>query len=157
MKAKYKIGTPVVHLSHGAGIVKGIDEREFSPGKKHKFYLIEIEDNGAPKTVFVPLEASVQRLRPIMSNKQALEVVAILKGPAPEAVDHQTWNRRYREYMEEIHTGDPKKVARVAALLIALRNTKDLSFGERKLLDQALRMLERELAFTDHPAVLIAL
>jgi CarD family transcriptional regulator len=102
---QFKVGDNAVHLSHGVGIVRGIEEREFSPGHKQRFYILEIQDNGAPKKVFVPTDNSAQRLRPIIRKKEVERVYEILRKKETSAIDHQTWNRRYREYMEKIHTG----------------------------------------------------
>jgi CarD family transcriptional regulator len=60
--------------------------------------------------------------------------------------DNQTWNRRYREYMEKIKTGSLFDVAEVFRDLFRLKLTKDLSFGERKLYDTAQVLLVKELS-----------
>jgi CarD family transcriptional regulator len=143
----YKAGESVVHLSHGVGVVKGIEEREFTKGKKQSFYIIQIDDIGGPKKIFVPIETSDQRLRPIMTKEDAKRVVEIVTGreKIDYVVNNLTWNRRYREYMERIYTGDPLEVARVASSLKTLKQDHDLSFGERKLLDLAMQRIEAEL------------
>jgi len=146
---QFKVGDNAVHLSHGVGVVKAIEEREFS-GKKERFYILEIHDNGAPKKVFVPIDSSNQRLRPIIKAKQVEEVYRILKKREPSALDHQTWNRRYREYMEKIHTGQVREIAEVLRALFLLKTDKDLSFGERKLLDQAKTLLVKELSLAQN-------
>lgn len=147
---KYKVGDAVVHLSHGIGVIKAIEDRCF-PGKEGstKFYIMEIQDNGAPKKVFIPVESEAQRLRPIMSASNVKEVYKILAQQG-EAIDSQTWSRRYREYMELIHSGEATAIARVLRALVQLHNDKDLSFGERKLLDQARQLLVKELSLAQN-------
>jgi len=147
---QFKVGDNAVYLSHGVGIVKGIEERECTPGKKHRFYILEIQDNGAPKKVFVPIETSGQRLRPIIKQKEVEEVYKILRKRDDTPVDHQTWNRRYRDYMEKIHTGQVQEIAEVLRALFLLKHDKDLSFGERKLLDQAKTLLVKELSLAQN-------
>jgi CarD family transcriptional regulator len=61
-------------------------------------------------------------------------------------MDNQTWNRRYREYMDKIKTGSLYEVAEVFRDLSLLKGTKDLSFGERKLYDTAHTLLIKELS-----------
>jgi CarD family transcriptional regulator len=61
-------------------------------------------------------------------------------------VDSTTWNRRYREYMDKIKTGSVFEIAEVLRDLYLLRSDKDLSFGERKMLDTARSLLIKELA-----------
>jgi CarD family transcriptional regulator len=84
-------------------------------------------------------------LREIIAEKDVKEVYSILKQKEI-AVDGQTWNRRYREYMDKIKTGSVFEVAEVMRDLCLLRNNKDLSFGERKMLDMARQLLVKELA-----------
>ena len=147
---RFKVGDNAVHLSHGVGIVRGIEEREFAPGKKQSFYIMEIHDNGAPKKVFVPIETAGTRLRPIIKQKQVDEVYKILRSRETSDLDQQTWNRRYREYMEKIHTGQVHEIAEVMRALFLLKHDKDLSFGERKLLDQAKTLLVKELSLAQN-------
>lgn len=147
----FNVGDNAVHLSHGVGVVCGIEDRIFS-GRKQSFYVLEIHDNGAPKKVFVPIENSQQRLRPIIQQKEVEEVYRILRKKEPSALDHQTWNRRYREYMEKIHTGHVQQIAEVLRALFLLKHDKDLSFGERKLLDQAKTLLVKELSLAQNIA-----
>jgi CarD family transcriptional regulator len=142
----YKIGQSVVHLSHGVGVITGIEKREFSPGKVSKFYIVTIQDNGAAKKTFVPFESTENRLRPVMDKKTANAVLAFISSGTTVLNDlDQTWNRRYREYMELIHTGNAMLVAQVYVSLRALQTLKGLSFGERKLLDHTKTMLSKEL------------
>ena len=61
-------------------------------------------------------------------------------------IDNQTWNRRYREYMEKIRTGSVYEIAEVLRNLYVLKHNKDLSFGERKMLDTAKSLLVKELS-----------
>ena len=61
-------------------------------------------------------------------------------------IDHQTWNRRYREYMEKIKTGNVYEIAKVLRDLFLLKTDKELSFGEKKMLDKARGLLTKELA-----------
>lgn len=147
---QFKVGDNTVHLSHGVGVVRGIEEREFSPGKKQKCYIVEIQDSGALKKVIVPVENSSHRLRPIIRANEVEEVYQILRNKEPSGVDHQTWNRRYREYMEKIHTGQVHEIAEVLRALFLLKHDKDLSFGERKLLDQAKTLLVKELSLAQN-------
>lgn len=103
----YKVGQTVFHLSHGVGKIVGIETREFAPGKEQSFYIINIQDNGAVKKVFVPASTSEARLRPIVTSKGADRVLELIKAPwVGDEQSSLTWNRRYREYMEKIHTGN---------------------------------------------------
>jgi len=86
----------------------------------------------------------------ICGNKQTFysikiaEVLGILKETKVK-IDNQTWNRRYREYMEKIKTGSVYEIAEVLRDLYVLKAEKELSFGERKMLDNARNLLLSEL------------
>ena len=98
----------------------------------------------------ITLENSDKRLRPIIQANEVEEVYKILRKKEPSQIDHQTWNRRYREYMEKIHTGQVQEIAEVLRALFLLKHYKDLSFGERKLLDQAETLLVKELSLAQN-------
>jgi CarD family transcriptional regulator len=84
-------------------------------------------------------------LRQVISLKQVSKVYKILKRKNIE-IDAQTWNRRYREYIDKIKTGSIFEVAGVLRDLFLLRVDKDLSFGERRMLDTARNLLIKELS-----------
>jgi CarD family transcriptional regulator len=97
--------------------------------------------------VYVPTSnVSSVKLREIISEKEVDQVFQILRNRKEKTVDSTTWNRRYREYMEKIKTGSVFEVAKVLRDLYLLKNDKDLSFGERKMLDTARSLLVREIA-----------
>jgi CarD family transcriptional regulator len=92
----------------------------------------------------VPTTASAQ-LRVIMSAKDADAILATMRA-REVAVDVQPWSRRFRIYTEMIKSGSPIEVAKVLRDMNRLKFDKDLSFGERRLLDQARSLLVKELA-----------
>jgi CarD family transcriptional regulator len=85
-------------------------------------------------------------LRCLIDAKEIPKVYAVMKTKREMVADNQTWNRRYREYMEKIKTGSLYDVAEVFRDLFRLKLTKDLSFGERKLYDTAQVLLVKELS-----------
>ena len=143
MDWKFKEGDMAVYPAHGVGQVKGIETREIS-GAKQKFYILNIVDNGM--TIMVPTDnVKSVGLRGIIAETEVEEVFEILKE-RDITVDTQTWNRRYREYMDKIKTGSVYEIAEVLRDLSLLKFEKELSFGERKMLDMARNLLVRELA-----------
>jgi CarD family transcriptional regulator len=96
-------------------------------------------------------------LRDINSEKDVPKIYEVMRNRRGAAGDNQTWNRRYREYMDKIKTGSLFDVAEVFRDLFLLKITKDLSFGERKLFDTAQVLLVKELSTalkTDEKSVL---
>ena len=112
--------------------------------KKKKFYVLQVVEN--QMTIMIPTENADQvGLRSIITPKDVSQVYKILKKRDVK-IDQTTWNRRYREYMEKIKTGSVYEIAEVLRNLFLLRHSKDLSFGERKMLDQAKQLLVREIS-----------
>jgi CarD family transcriptional regulator len=85
------------------------------------------------------------RLRGVIRKIDVSKVIHILKD-RDVTIDNQTWNRRYREYMEKINTGSIYEIAEVLRDLHLLKTEKELSFGERKIMDTAKNLLVKELA-----------
>lgn len=139
----FQPGDKAVYPAHGVGEVQSIETREIS-GSRKTFYILKILDNGM--TIMVPTDnAKTVGLREVIDHDQVEEVFSILKE-RDIAVDNQTWNRRYREYMEKIKTGSVYEIAEVLRDLSVLKYEKELSFGERKMLDTARTLLVKELA-----------
>ncbi|MCB0342468.1 MAG: CarD family transcriptional regulator [Pseudobdellovibrionaceae bacterium] len=151
--AEFSVGDNAVYPGHGVGQVKAIETKEIL-GSKQTFYSIEIIETGMKIMVPKNNVASVG-LRPIISNEEADKVIAILKETEVK-VDNQTWNRRYREYMEKIKTGSVYEIAEVLRDLYLLKVDKELSFGERRMLDTARTLLLRELSLAKGPEELKA-
>jgi len=84
-------------------------------------------------------------LRQVIDAAQVPKIFEILKEKEVEP-DNQTWNRRYREYMEKIKTGSVYELAEVLRDLFILREDKELSFGERKMMDTARSLLVKEIS-----------
>ncbi len=84
-------------------------------------------------------------LREIIEQSEVPKLYSILKK-RDMSIDNQTWNRRYREYMDKIKTGSAFEVAEVYRDLLILKLDKDLSFGERKMLDTARNLLVKEIS-----------
>ncbi len=139
----FKIGGKAVYPAHGVGEITDIQTRIVG-GRERSFYVLKIVENGMK--IMVPVAtAESTGMRPVISKKEAEEVFDILKS-RKVAVKTQPWNRRHREYMEMLKSGSPKEVAKVLRDLFRLKGDKDLSFGERRLLDMAKSLLVAELA-----------
>ncbi len=135
-------GSLAVHPSHGVGRVEAIEERNFG-GSPSIVYVLQILGSGL-KVMVPKLTAARVGLRAVMDVEQADRVIAVLTE-AGVAVDVQPYSRRFRAYTEMIASGDALAIARVLRDMHRLRAEKELSFGERRLLDQARQLLTREL------------
>ncbi len=139
----FKIGDLAVYPAHGVGVIEGIETREIS-GCKQDFYIMRILENDM--IIMIPTNnVESVGLREVISEGDVPKVYEILKEKKIK-VDNQTWNRRYREYMEKIKTGSVFEIAEVLRDLALLKSDKELSFGERKLMDTARTLLIKELS-----------
>jgi CarD family transcriptional regulator len=139
----FNIGDKAVYPAHGVAEVVGLETREIG-GNKTAFYILKILDTGM-KIMIPTRNVATVGLRGIASQSEVKEVFNILKSKEI-AVEGQTWNRRYREYMDKIKTGSVFEIAEVLRDLCLLKKSKELSFGERKMLDTARQLLVKELA-----------
>ena len=140
---EFKIGDKAVYPGHGVAEVTGLERREIS-GSAMEFYVLRVLENDM-KVMVPKRNATTVGLRRIVGEEQSQDVYNVLARRG-EKISTATWNRRYREYMEKIKTGSLVEIASVLRDLCILRGDKDLSFGERKMLDTARSLLVQELA-----------
>ncbi len=141
----FKVGDIVVYPAHGVAEVESVEDREIS-GSTMSFIILRILDT--QMTVMVPV-ANVKNvgIRELIRTKGIDQVMDILKQRSVQ-VDNQTWNRRYREYMEKIKSGSAFEIAEVLRDLNILKRGKELSFGERKMYDTAKNLLVNEISIS---------
>ncbi len=139
----FKIGQKVVYPAHGVGIIETVQARKVS-GVESKFYTLRILDTDM--RIMIPTQkAESVGLRPVIGRDMVGKVYRVLREKRVK-LDQATWNRRYREYTEKIKTGSVLEIAAVLRDLFMLKGDKELSFGERKMLDTARNLLVKELA-----------
>ena len=139
----FQVGDLAVYPAHGGGIIEKIESQEIS-GCKQDFYVMRILDNNM--IIMIPTtNVDHVGLRDLIAKTELPKLFSILKK-RDVILDSQTWNRRYRDYMEKIKTGSVFEVAEVYRDLLILRYDKELSFGERKMLDTARTLLVKEIS-----------
>jgi CarD family transcriptional regulator len=139
----FKVGDKVVYPAHGVGEIEAIRSQSIS-GTQKRFYTLRILDSDMK--IMIPVD-NVQSvgLRRIIDKQMVAKVYKVLRERKIQ-LDQQTWNRRYREYTEKIKTGSVLEIASVLRDLFVLKGDKELSFGERKMLDTARNLLVKELS-----------
>ena len=139
----FQIGDKAVYPAQGVAEVVGIDNKEIN-STVCSFYVLRVIDTDMQ--ILVPKEKADQvGLRPVATVDEVDEVFDILREQDVH-IDKQTWNRRYRGFMEKIKTGSLFEVAEVFRDLYRLKSTKTLSFGERRMLDTAKNLIVKELS-----------
>lgn len=144
----FGLGEKAFYPAHGVGVVEKIESKNLS-GTKEDFYTVKIVESGM--MVMVPhSRAKEVGLRKIVSKQKAKEVFNVLKVTDDEKVKHfrvsQPWTRRYRDYMAKLKTGSIFDHADILKELSMLQGRKQLSFGEKKLLEQVRKLLYTELS-----------
>lgn len=139
---QFYVGDKAVYPAHGLGVVKRVETRSIG-GALRDFYVLQITSSGA--TLMIPTEDCERTgMRPVVSPEQIAEVYAILRSPSKP--QHTTWNRRFREFNDKLRTGSLLDTAEVLRDLLAVKGDKDLSYGEKKMMDKALAMIITEVA-----------
>jgi CarD family transcriptional regulator len=145
MEQSFGVGDKAYYPVHGVAEVVALDTRDIG-GQKTSVYVLKIMESGL-KIIVPKTNADAVGLRNLIDNDEVEEVFAILKSKEV-ARDSQTWNRRHREYMEKIKTGSAFEIAEVLRDLCLLRSSKDLSFGEKRMLETARGLLVKEIALS---------
>lgn len=144
---KFQPGDLAVYPAHGVGRIQSIESREVD-GRKQEFYILNILENNM--IIMIPTKnADTVSLRNIINKDEVPKIYELLKKKVNLIVNNMTWNRRQKEYMDKIRTGSIFEVAEVFRDLFLARFTKELSFGERKLLDIAQGLLLNEICMAE--------
>ena len=137
----YQIVDKVVHPMHGAGVIDSIVQRKVA-GKLEDYYLLKLSVGSM--TVMIPTGNTQEiGVRPIVSDKEAEDLISAMENIEVDMT--QNWNRRYRENMVRLKSGDLLEVARVVKGLLLRDGERGLSNGERKMLHTAKQILISEL------------
>ena len=137
----FSIGDKVVYPMHGAGIISNIEEKQVL-GETRAYYILNMPYGNMQ--VMVPVNNADQAgLRPVSDEAMVEKIVETLGAPSTPMDDN--WNRRTRDNMEKLKSGDPCVVAEVIRNLTRVEREKKLSTGEKKLLVNAKQALASEI------------
>ena len=137
----FSVGDKIVYPMHGAGVIESIEEREIL-GEKHNYYVVKMPV-GDLKVMIPTHNCDDIGIREIISLKDVDRVFEILQDQSINVTSN--WNKRYRENMTKIKSGNVFEVADVVRTLMIREKEKGLSTGERKMLNSARQILISEL------------
>lgn len=141
----YNVGDKIVYPMHGAGIIESIEEKEIL-GEKQSYYIVKMPIGDM--RVMIPIKnVDDIGIREIITTEQAEEVLELLKKHNVNV--NNNWNKRYRENMAKIKSGNIFEVAEVVRTLMLREREKGLSTGERKMLNSAKQILISELVLVE--------
>ena len=137
----FNIGDRVAHPLHGAGMISEIEHKKIDNCYRD-YYVMRIPKGDM--RVMIPVDAcDAVGLRPIIDSDQAEEILNRI--PDLKISEDSNWNKRYRENMLRIRSGDLLEVASVIKSLVMRENSRGLSTGERKMLHSAKQILISEI------------
>ena len=140
----FEIGDKVVYPMHGAGIIEGIEEREIL-GEKQSYYILRFPV-GDMKVMIPTANVEQIGIREVISVEEIDKVVEFLSSDQSHMSNN--WNKRYRQNMEKIKSGDIYEVAEVVRNLMLRDREKGLSTAERKMLSNARQILISEIVLS---------
>ena len=141
----FNVGDKVVYPMHGAGIIEGIEEKNVL-GEKQNYYIIKMP--GEVKVMVPTAKAADVGVRDIIDSNTASKVFKVLEATSTEM--SMNWNKRYRDNMEKMKSGDIYEVADVVRNLSFKQKEKGLSTGEKKMLLNAKQILVSELTLAEN-------
>ena len=141
----YNVGDKVVYPMHGAGVIDAIEEKEIL-GEKQSYYILKMP--GEVKVMVPTLTAEEHGIRNVIDKAEAEKVINVLEQDETEM--EKNWNKRYRENMDKMKSGNIYEIADVVRNLSFKQKEKGLSTGEKKMLHNAKQILVSELVLAEH-------
>ena len=141
----FSVGDKIVYPMHGAGTIDAIEEKNIL-GENQAYYIIKMP--GEVKVMVPTAKAEQIGVRNIIGKEEAEKVISILGEDETEM--SQNWNKRYRDNMEKMKSGDVYEIADVVRNLAFKQKEKGLSTGEKKMLSNAKQILVSELVLAEH-------
>jgi CarD family transcriptional regulator len=141
----FNVGDKIVYPMHGAGVIDSIEEKDIL-GEKQSYYILKMP--GEVKVMVPTAKAEEIGVRNIIDKNSTDKVIGILEQD--ETIMEKNWNKRYRNNMEKMKSGDIYQIADVVRNLSFKQKEKGLSTGEKKMLNNAKQILISELVLAEH-------
>ena len=141
----FKVGDKIVYPMHGAGTIESIEEKEVL-GETQKYYVMKMPV-GDIKVMIPTKNAEMIGVRDVIGNETAQGVLDVLSKNTNIVTSN--WNKRYRDNMEKMKSGDIYEVAEVVRSLTFKQKEKGLATGEKKMLSNARQILVSELVLAE--------
>ena len=137
----YQVGDKILYPMHGAGIIKLIEKREIL-GSVKEYYILHVPCGDM--NVMIPVDnCDAIGVRPIVTEEEIQKAIEILRQESTQMTGN--WNKRYRENMEKIKTGNNELVAEIVRNLTRIDRENRLSAGEKKMLTNVRKILQSEI------------
>lgn len=141
----YSVGDKIVYPMHGAGVIEAIEVKKVLK-EKQTYYIMKMPVGGM--ILMIPTNNTEEiGIRGIVDKETAADVVENFGAAVGEF--NENWNKRYRENMIKIRSGNIYEVLEVVKMLMLRDKTKGLSTGERKMLNNSKHILLSELVLSE--------
>ncbi|MGN1299710.1 MAG: CarD family transcriptional regulator [Candidatus Scatovivens sp.] len=140
----FKVGDKIVYPMHGAGVIESIEDKSIL-NERQSYYIIKMP--GEVKVMVPTAKAEEIGVRNIIDQETAGKVINVLEHDSTEM--SMNWNKRYRDNMEKMKSGDIYEVADIVRNLSFKQKEKGLSTGEKKMLLNAKQILVSELVLAE--------
>lgn len=141
----FNVGDKIVYPMHGAGVIDSIEEKDIL-GEKQSYYILKMP--GEVKVMVPTAKAEEVGVRNIIDKSSAEKVISVLEQDETEM--DKNWNKRYRDNMDKMKSGDIYEIADVVRNLSFKQKEKGLSTGEKKMLNNAKQILVSELVLVEN-------
>ena len=141
----FNIGDKIEYKMHGASTIDTIKKKNIL-GENQAYYIIKMQ--GEVKVMVPRTKAEQIGVRNVIGKEEAEKVISILGEDETEM--SQNWNKRYRDNMEKMKSGNIYEVADVVRNLSFKQKEKGLSTSEKKMLSNAKQILISELVLAEH-------
>lgn len=142
----FVIGDKIVYPMHGAGIIEEIEDKKIL-GEIRRYYILRVPCGDMK--IMIPVDSCNDiGVRAIIPMEEVKDVLRVLSAETSEMSNN--WNRRYRENMEKLKTGNVYSVAEVVRNLMRTDKEKKLSTGEKKMLSNAKQILISEIVLVEN-------
>ncbi len=144
----FELNDKVVYPGHGVAIVESIQEKKVA-GRPIKFFKMSFLYKDM--TILVPIHSlestGVRYLSDEKTIQRALNELFNSPEKSVENLDltPSGWNRRNKDYQFRIQNGELADVAYIYRDLMHISATKDLSFGEKGLLQSTEELMAQEI------------
>jgi len=139
----YKVGAKVVYPLHGVGVIHSIEDKVVL-GEQRSYYIIKLAISDM--TVMIPVEKSEELgLRQVVTDREVKEALKLIRGENPDV--EEDWKTRFQRNFEKMKSGSIQDIAEVVRNLFHRNKVKELSIMEKKLYENAYRLLVDEIAY----------
>lgn len=141
----FNVGDNIVYPMHGAGVIHSIEKKNIL-NEEQEYYIIAMP--GEVKVMVPTANAEQIGVRSIINKDEVEKVFNVLEENETEMSNN--WNKRYRDNMDKMKSGDVFEIADVVRNLSLKQKEKGLSTGEKKMLNNARQILVSELVLAEN-------